>query len=1016
LPNASFYWQGPLRFISESPNPVIPSAIGNMAGAYSVVAISNGCTSAAAVINVTVNPAPATPTIFTNSPLCAGSTLQLSASLHSGFGYQWSGPAGFSSTQRNPNIANASESNAGIYSLILVAGSCSSDIATVAVSISSASATLLGRDTSVCLGSRYELPMRLGGTGPWEITYTVGSQRFTHSATAPSGNDAVISIPLTVRESAVIRINSVVDAAGCASGNIAGAVNLTALPAPQATLRNPTLLLCNGSSGELILDITGGDAPWNLGWSVNGVAQPTELAVASPVRIQVSPSATTTYAFTSIAGARGCATALNLQATATVIEPPRVSIATSSVAVCAGASAQIPVIVEAPLGSAWRLHYRIGAENFTLTGNGPGRVALTTPAINDTSLLQLTSIINTSVSSCSTALSTNINLVPVRPRLSANTESASCSSGGSISASATGGAQPYTFTLTGTASQSNNTGNFFNLPAGNYSVRVIDGNGCEAVLGNVSVAGIPAPAILSITTSCSTATVNWENLGSLVQAYNVRFRVIGSTNWAQISNLTEASVVLTGLQANAQYEAQTQLICNRQNSVWSPSRNFATTCGASQSCQAPEGVAIQAGTTSLQVSWLATQGAVSYVVEYRLAGNTSWQSITASGSPFTITGLSANTAYEVRVIANCQSGLSTPSAISRATTTRECETLPLSITGGATGCGSLLLAPSIADLPGLSYTWKFNGVTVSNSREYRATFSGIYQLEVRQGSCPAQVASQRVTISGNAPGVSATPTAASCSTCADGSILATILSGSGPFEYTLGDPANGPYQTSNIFNGLAPGNYTVSVRAVGTACIASVSVTVGVLPAAPRILSASSTRSNSATIVWEAVSGITSYNIQYRPLGQTSWLQASNLTGTSTTLLGLSSGTSYQVRIQGITSGGQLTAWSAIYLEPVSFTTPANKQELLAEKTDLDLTVYPNPTQGRLALNFRVENNTTVRCLVIDGGGRVVYNQETIATAGERAWDLELDHLPAGLYLLTLQAGPVREQIKLVKY
>jgi hypothetical protein len=837
-----------------------------------------------------------------------------------------------------------------------------------------------------------------------------------YTAPAVSGSEAVIGIPLTVRESAVIRVNSVVDAVGCTNGSIAGVVNLTAIPAPQATLRNANLLLCNGASGELILDITGNDTPWNLGWSVNGVAQPMELVVASPARIQVSPSVTTTYAFTSIVGSRGCATALNLQAIATVVEPPRASVATTSVAVCAGATAQIPVTIDVPVGSAWRLNYRVGAENFTLTGNGPGRVTLTTPAINDTSLLQLTNIINTTVSSCSTALNTNVNLVVVRPRLNVNTEPASCSGGGSIFASATGGAQPYTFAITGMASQSNNTGNFFNLPAGNYSVRVIDANGCEAVLGNVTVAGIAAPAILSTTTSCSTATVNWENLGSQVQAYNVRFRIIGATNWAQISNLTEASVVLTGLQANAQYEVQTQLVCNRQNSAWSASSNFVTTCATTQPCQSPEGIAIQAGATSLQVSWLAVQGAVSYIVEYRLAGNASWQSVAAPGSPFTVTGLSANTAYEVRVSANCGSGQSTPSAISRATTTQQCETLPLSIIGGVTGCGSLNLAPSIPDLPGISYTWKFNGVTVSNSREYRATFSGVYQLEVRQGSCPAQIASQRVTISGNAPGVSATPTAASCSTCADGSILVTILSGNGPFEYTLGDPVNGPYQTSNTFSGLAPGSYTVNVRTVGSSCNSSVAITVGVLAPAPRILSATSTRSNSATITWESVSGITSYNIQYRPLGQTSWLQASNLTGTSTTLLGLSAGTSYQVRIQGLTVGGQLTAWSAIYLDPVSFTTPANKQELVTEKAGSELQVYPNPTQGRVALSFSVEDNTTVSCLIVDANSRVVYNVQSVVMAGAHVWDLELGELPAGLYLLTLQAGEAKQQIKVVKY
>jgi len=53
-----------------------------------------------------------------NSPVCQGSTLNLSANPSGGSGnysYSWSGPNGFSSTQQNPTIANMTTADAGWY-------------------------------------------------------------------------------------------------------------------------------------------------------------------------------------------------------------------------------------------------------------------------------------------------------------------------------------------------------------------------------------------------------------------------------------------------------------------------------------------------------------------------------------------------------------------------------------------------------------------------------------------------------------------------------------------------------------------------------------------------------------------------------------------------------------------------------------------------------------------------------------------------------------------------------------
>ncbi|QSW87846.1 T9SS type B sorting domain-containing protein [Flavobacterium endoglycinae] len=63
------------------------------------------------------------PQITSNSPICIGKTLELKAS--GGTTYLWTGPNGFTSTDQNPTITNASTLNSGEYScLITGTGGC----------------------------------------------------------------------------------------------------------------------------------------------------------------------------------------------------------------------------------------------------------------------------------------------------------------------------------------------------------------------------------------------------------------------------------------------------------------------------------------------------------------------------------------------------------------------------------------------------------------------------------------------------------------------------------------------------------------------------------------------------------------------------------------------------------------------------------------------------------------------------------------------------------------------------
>jgi hypothetical protein len=78
---------------------------------------------------------PAAPTAANNGPIFAGMTLNLTASTVPGATYSWTGPNGFSSTNQNPLIINATTNAAGIYSVAATIGACTSTAAATTVTV-----------------------------------------------------------------------------------------------------------------------------------------------------------------------------------------------------------------------------------------------------------------------------------------------------------------------------------------------------------------------------------------------------------------------------------------------------------------------------------------------------------------------------------------------------------------------------------------------------------------------------------------------------------------------------------------------------------------------------------------------------------------------------------------------------------------------------------------------------------------------------------------------------------------
>ena len=274
-----------------------------------------------------------------------------------------------------------------------------------------------------------------------------------------------------------------------------------------------------------------------------------------------------------------------------------------------------------------------------------------------------------------------------------------------------------------------------------------------------------------------------------------------------------------------------------------------------QTLAAPTGLtASNTTTTGFDVSWTAPTTALTitgYDVQYRqgTTGDFSDAGHTGTDTTFTFTGLTQNTAYQVQVRA---------------------------IAGAETGVWSTSL--NNTTLPTLAAP---TGLTASNT-----TTSGF-------------------AISWTAPTTTLTITGYDVQYRAGGT-------------NTFSDAGHTGTGTTFTFTGLTPNtSYEVQVRAIaGTetgAWSASLNNKTFVLLTAPTNLTTANITTTGFDVSWAAPSTtltITSYDVQYRA-GPTSTFSDAGHTGTDTTFTftGLTSNTSYEVRVRAI-AGTETGAWS----------------------------------------------------------------------------------------------------------
>jgi len=233
VPNAiSYVWSGPGGFSANTQNVTIPNATPAMSGTYSLVVSDISGSAPPVTTTVTVHPIPAAPTIGSNSPICEGQTLNLTAANVANGSFEWIGPNGYTSTQQNPTIPNTTAAMAGQYQCRVKVNNCWSPYATINVVIHPKPVPVITGPHYICEGAL----ATLGTSIPYQ-TYQWSNNQNTPTINVSTGNYTV----------------TVTDANNCQGSS--GAFNV-AFSLPSVTITG-IQIYCLGQSIQL--SATGGN-------------------------------------------------------------------------------------------------------------------------------------------------------------------------------------------------------------------------------------------------------------------------------------------------------------------------------------------------------------------------------------------------------------------------------------------------------------------------------------------------------------------------------------------------------------------------------------------------------------------------------------------------------------------------------------------------------------------------------------------------------------------------------------
>ncbi len=434
----------------------------------------NGC-SASATATVTVL-VPSVAIAASATSICPGTSVTFTATPTNGGTptYQWK--------KNGTNISGATSATYSVTTLVdgdvitcqmTATGTCTSTVTSNSITMSVTSVSISASATTICSGSSVTFTTTTTNAGTPTYVWkknggTIGGATASTYSVSTLANNDVITCVMTPTGS-------------CTTPQTSTGITMTVNARPStAVLAAGTgaTTICNGSSANVKVTVTGGLSPYSVVYSGGTVN-----SYVSAANISVSPSTTTTYTLTSVTDANGC-TATTPSGTPTVTVNSRPSTAvlaagTGATTICNGSSANVKVTVTGGL-SPYSVVYSGGTVNSYVSA------ANISVSPSTTTTYTLTSVTDANGCTATTPSGTPTVTVNARPSTAVLSGTASICNGSStnLAVAVTGGLSPYTVVYSG------GTVNSY-VSAANISVSpsttttytltsVTDANGCTA--------------------------------------------------------------------------------------------------------------------------------------------------------------------------------------------------------------------------------------------------------------------------------------------------------------------------------------------------------------------------------------------------------------------------------------------------------------------------------------------------------------------------------------------------------
>ena len=414
-------------------------------------------------------------------------------------------------------------------------------------------------------------------------------------------------------------------------------------------------------------------------------------------------------------------------------------------------------------------------------------------------------------------------------------------------------------------------------------------------------------AVSSVTDT--SAVLSWTAVAG-AEGYSVE--KLDASKWSEIGTTAATTYTVTNLQADS--SAQFRVVAyykSGANTVYGIASSPVT--ATTTITKTDKVTATVAGSDSVKVTWSAVAGATGYTVFYS-TNNKSWKSVTATKTSVTLTKLSPNTKYYIKVQAYKKSGNTTVKGPDSATV------------DATTLLATPVLKASSADSATVKLTWnklsgasgyvleKYDGkkwvaVKTTTSTSFTVTklkANTTYQFRVKgyvkSGSKTIYSAYSTVLKVSTAPTKTSKVTA---TTAGSTTIKVTWKKVTGATSYRVYYSTNNKSwksvtskKTSVTLSKLSANKkYYIKVQALkktaGITAAGSYSATVNATTRIAQVtgLKASKTTKNSITLTWKKVSGASGYTV-YRQNGK-KWVKIATVKSNSYTNKKLSRNTSY---------------------------------------------------------------------------------------------------------------------------